>query len=204
MCLGALQSFRASDSFHFVRGQVIAPRQLWPSLFLLPSSASSLLKFRVCVMQLRCVVICFALVRSVPPGFRSPSLLRSPLAREFAKSFLDHATCKSDSRHSLSLSPYSFPNSISHLSLFLYVVAERRHDLRGGEDGLRARRLEGRREEVLLQQPGCRARRRPGRPPLLFTVLQQSAGDEEQVSGPPAGARTGATGIRQADDESEF
>ena len=87
----------------------------------------------------------------------------------------------------------------------VYVVAERRHDLRGGEDGLRPRLLEGRRKEVLVQQPDRDRRRsqrpRPRGPALVFAVLQQSAVDEEQVPGPPAG--TAATGIHQGDNKGE-
>ena len=220
MCLGALPSFRASDSFHFIRGGAGASNRgsygLPSFLPSFPSSASSLLKLRVWCSgaALRCVCVLFRSCATVRCALRSGPLGPSGRSARSAPSFLSVSSwrvyspevftiarpCKSEPRSSI-LSQLNFLPSLS-----VYVVAERRHDLRGGEDDLRPRHLEGRRKEVLLQQPDLRRpRRRPRGPPLVFAVLQQSAGDEEQVPGSPAWAGAGAatTGIHRGDDEGE-
>ena len=198
MCLEALPSFFSSQRL-FSLDKGASNRGSYGLPFLPSPSASSLLKLRAWCS--RGAAFCSV---SLSHAFW-PLSFGFLLARIFAKagSFHDRATCKSESRPSTSSCRDSFPTPFPLLSVYVVVLAERRHDLRGGKDGLRPRHIEGRRKEVLLQQPDYHQRKqRPREPPLVFAVLQQSAVDEEPVPGPPAGTSP-ATGIHQGDNKGE-
>ena len=149
-------------------------------------------------------VFCFAVTpRAYCVPFQSGSIFfvrgeASPVFHDGAKCKLQIGSCD----------PVVVGGILSPQTPFVSVLctaAECRDDLRGGKDGLRPRRPQGRREEVLLQLPDLSHHRsRPRGPPLVLAVLQQPAGDEEQVPGPPAGADTAAAGVRQGGGEGEF